>query len=423
MRIAFVTQPGHAVIPAAGSVEIWTDEVARRLAGEHSVTIFATATPRTADCTREGVDYRFIEHLALDGSIGRIGRVLFRASTSRRPYFASVLHPLAYWVGVGRALRRGNYDVVHVANYSQAIPILRRLAPRTRVVLHMHCEWLTQLSKPLIRRRLRRAAAVLGCSDHLTGQVRARFPQLAERCHTVANGIDVAALDVEREPERAPERLLFVGRISPEKGLHVLMDSFSTLQAERPELELVLVGEEEAPDPGMLIRLSNDERVRDLEGFYSGRYSDALRARLTPEARARVEFAGVVPYERVAEHYRNADVFVLPSFMEAFGMPLAEAQASGLPVVGSRTGGIPYIVEDGVTGLLVEPGDGAGLTAALRRLFEDAGLRTSLAAAGRDRARERFGWDTIAARLVWHLGGSSSAHSGTQTLSVRLGET
>lgn len=125
----------------------------------------------------------------------------------------------------------------------------------------------------------------------------------------------------------------------------------------------------------------------------------------------------------MAAHYRDADVFVLPSFMEAFGMPLAEAQVSGLPVVGARTGGIPYIVEDGVTGLLVEPGDADGLTAALRRLLSDADLRASLAAAGSADARERFGWDAIATRLASHLQGTLPAQTGTRTLSVRLGET
>ena len=66
---------------------------------------------------------------------------------------------------------------------------------------------------------------------------------------------------------------------------------------------------------------------------------------------------GCVPYAEAAAHYRAADIFVLPSLMEAFGMPLVEAKVAGLPVVAARTGGIPDVVENGVTGLLVPRGD------------------------------------------------------------------
>jgi len=423
MRVAFVTQPGHAVVPAAGSVEIWTDEVARRLAGDHEVTIFASRSPRTVDAERDGLAHRFVAHTG-EGPLRRVARPAWRvAGASRRPYFASPAHGLPYWVGVGQALRRGNFDVAHIANYSQALPILRRLAPRTRLVIHMHCEWLMQLDERMLARRLRHADAILACSDHLTNGVRRRFPELAARCHTVPNGTDVEALTFERPAAPDARSLLFVGRISPEKGLHLLVDAFNELQAERPELELTLVGEEEAPDPGMLVRLSDDEQIRRLEEFYTAPYGETLRARLTPAARERVHFTGAVPYAQVAAHYRDADVLVLPSLMEAFGMPLAEAQVAGLPVLAARTGGIPDIVEHDVTGLLVPRGDSAALTVALRRLLDDAELRARLAATGRERARERFGWAQVAAATGQHLGAAAgTAAPAPAGLAVQLGE-
>ena len=165
----------------------------------------------------------------------------------------------------------------------------------------------------------------------------------------------------------------------------------------------MVVGEETGAPPEMLIRLAADERVRRLEPFYSGSYLAALRNRLTPGALARVHFTGAVPYANVPEHYRDADIFVMPSLMEAFGMPLAEALAAGLPAVAGRTGGIVDIVEDGVTGLLVEPADAGELTAALRRLLDEPELRGSIASAGRDRARARFGWDSVAEALNAYL--------------------
>lgn len=396
MKIAFVTQPGHAVLPAAGSLEIWTEEVAPRLGRQHDVAIFASRPGDRADTAEGGVSYRFVAH-AGDRTLSRLARPAWRLLGPHRPFYASTLHPLSYWVRVGHALRREQFDVAHVFNYSQALPILHRLAPRTKLVLHMQCEWLMQLDERMLARRLALADAILGCSDWITDGTRTRFPAVAARCHTVPNGTDLRALDFERDAARPAKRLLFVGRISPEKGLHVLVDAFDALQRTRPELELVLVGEETGAPPEMLVRLSADPRVRELESFYSGSYGAALQARMSPEGASRVRFTGAVPYAQISQHYRDADVFVFPSMMEAFGMPLAEALAAGLPAVAARTGGIVDIVEDGATGLLVEPGDAGELEAALGRLLDDATLRSSLAARGRAKARARFGWDAVAA--------------------------
>jgi glycosyltransferase involved in cell wall biosynthesis len=105
-------------------------------------------------------------------------------------------------------------------------------------------------------------------------------------------------------------------------------------------------------------------------------------------------------------------------------MPLAEALAAGVPSVGARTGGIVDIVDDDVTGLLVESGDSAALTVALRRLIEDGELRARLAAAGRVKARERFSWDHVAAATERQLAAAAPGGTapGSPGLAVQLGE-
>lgn len=402
MNIAFVTQPGFAVQPPSGSLEIWTWEVARRLARQHDVTILASRSELTEDTTSEGVRYRFLPH-GLDAELARLARPIWRLLPADRPFFSSALHPLAYWIRAGLELRRGGFDAAHVFNYSQALPILGRLAPQAKLVLHMQCEWLAQLSARMLHPRLARAHAVLGCSTSVTEGGRARFPALSDRFHTVFNGVDLHATGESREPAPTPHRLLYVGRISPEKGLHVLVDAFAELAATRPELRLRLVGEEAVVPLEMIVALAGDPRVQALREFYPGSYREALLRRLPRELRGRVTFAGQLPYGEVAECYRNADIFVLPSLVEAFGMPLAEALAAGVPAVASRTGGIVDIVEHETTGLLVEPGDAGALTAAIGRLLEDSELRTRLAAAGREKARSSFGWDAIAEAFLVHL--------------------
>jgi glycosyltransferase involved in cell wall biosynthesis len=109
---------------------------------------------------------------------------------------------------------------------------------------------------------------------------------------------------------------------------------------------------------------------------------------------------GFVPAERVRGFYDRAAVVVAPSRREGYGMAAREAMAHGRPVVATAVGGLPDAVEDGVTGLLVPPGDVPALRAALERLLGDAELRSRLGAAARTAAVERFGRHAATAALV-----------------------
>jgi len=96
----------------------------------------------------------------------------------------------------------------------------------------------------------------------------------------------------------------------------------------------------------------------------------------------------------------HATVFACPSLYEPLGIVNLEAMACGTAVVGSRTGGIPEVVADGVTGLLVEPDDPSALASALNALLADPGRAAAMGQAGRDRAVAEFGWDTVAAQTA-----------------------
>jgi glycosyltransferase involved in cell wall biosynthesis len=120
----------------------------------------------------------------------------------------------------------------------------------------------------------------------------------------------------------------------------------------------------------------------------------------------RVEFAGRVSDAELSRRYAEADVFVLPATIDArgdtegLGVVLLEALAHGLPVVATRRGGIPDIVIDGETGLLVEDGDAAALARAIERLLADPALARRLAERGADHVRSEFGVESVARRLA-----------------------
>lgn len=192
------------------------------------------------------------------------------------------------------------------------------------------------------------------------------------RAQLISPGVDPSTF---RPPSGDEQRrgILYVGRIettSRWKGVSVLVDALAGLAPDRPDLELHLVG-------------GGDGRA-ELE-------RQASRMGVGD----RIVWHGALDREHVAAAYRRAAVTVLPSLTEAesFGMVLVEAMASGCPVIGSEVGGIPYVVRDGVDGLLAPRGDPSALAAAIERVLDDPALATSLGDAGRQAAETRWSWD------------------------------
>jgi glycogen(starch) synthase len=113
----------------------------------------------------------------------------------------------------------------------------------------------------------------------------------------------------------------------------------------------------------------------------------------------RVRFLGFVPHDRVPAILTHADLLVLPSLYEELGTVLLEAMWVGLPIVASRTGGIPDVIEDGINGLLVPPGDPHTLAGAIDRVLGTPDLARRLAEAASQRAKE-YDWEVLAERVL-----------------------
>lgn len=161
--------------------------------------------------------------------------------------------------------------------------------------------------------------------------------------------------------EDAEVRLLMVSRLKPHKGVHLAIEALARLPDEQYTLQIVGDG---PPEYEKYLR----ERARALGVSH------------------RVVFRGAVPPDQVASVYRSSDLFLLPSYEEAFGIVLLEAMAAGVPVVASRVGGIPDVVEDGVSGKLVPPGDPEALARAIWESSADPGQRKLRTATAREHA-------------------------------------
>ncbi len=200
-----------------------------------------------------------------------------------------------------------------------------------------------------------------------------------ERIALLPHGVDTARFRPAAAGERSalrgrlglpPEAILvtYTGRLLRGKGLETLLAAFGQAAAHEPRAHLSLVGS----GSGQALSVEEELRQRVRE------------AGLEP----RVTFAGRV--DDVEDWLRASDVFAFPSIFEALGISLVEAAACGLPCVGSRTGGIVDVIEDGKTGKLFPPGDTAALAAALGELLSDPARREAMGEAARRVALQRF---------------------------------
>ncbi len=399
MKVAFVPQPLDMIFPPMqSSIGIWTYEVARRLARSSEVIVYSGRLHKKVEFD-QGVHYRRIS-ITPDQCLKRFLNPFSGFYSVKRPLFASSLYYLGYARSVANDLRKRQCDIVHLHNLSQFVPVIRAFNPGIKIVLHTHCEWLTQLDPAMIERRLREVDLVIGCSEYVTKKIRLVFPQVADRCQALHNGVDVDHFCSNNghttTKATGAKRLLFVGRVSPEKGLHVLLDAFNEVAGRHPEVQLEIVGPEAQTPVEFIIALSDDHRVSALAPFYERSYLAQLQARLPASLSKRMSFSGPVPYAHLINRYRAAGMFIFPSVChEAFGMPIIEAMACQVPVVATRSGGIPEIVEEGRTGLLVERGDAAALAEAISLLLVNEDLRQTMGKAARQRVLDRFSWEHV----------------------------
>jgi starch synthase len=231
------------------------------------------------------------------------------------------------------------------------------------------------------------AAAVVAVSEGMRADVLAVYPGISpDRVRVIRNGIDTheyspdPATDVLARYGVDPGRpyVVFVGRVTRQKGLPVLLAAARRLT---PAAQLVLCAG--LPD--------TPEQAAEVAG---------LVAELRATRSGVIWLAEMLPKRDIVQLLTHATVFACPSLYEPLGIVNLEAMACGTAVVGSRVGGIPEVVSDGETGLLVPPDDPAGLADALNALVEDPARAAAMGRLGRERAIAHFGWPAIAAQTA-----------------------
>jgi glycosyltransferase involved in cell wall biosynthesis len=301
--------------------------------------------------------------------------------------------------GIWRLARRERYDIIHV-HWPVPHVLFGSVARRacghgTRMVTTWYgaeLRWV-QGSLPMmrgfVRWALRTSDEIVAISSYTAREI-ARFANVHVRVIPYTLGF------TESAPVRPPAvdgsfRILFVGRLVERKGVTHLIDAVGQLPSD-VLARLTVIGE--GPERSSL---EAQAAAAGLDG--------------------RIDFRGRVDDKDLQDAFAAADVLVLPSIVDArgdtegLGVVLLEAMSCGVPVVGSRAGGITDIIEDEASGLLVPPGDPAPLASALERLARDPALAARLGAAGERRVRASFGWPEIMKSWAECYGAPSAAQA------------
>lgn len=291
-------------------------------------------------------------------------------------------------------------DVIQVDNRPRHALYLKRRFPRIPLLLSLHS--LTYISRPAIsasesRQCLNAADAIMVNSEYLKTAISQIHPHCASKIKVNYLGVDPVQFIPRTETAAREQRermqrqlgyegkniVLFVGRLQEIKGVHHMLDAVPLVIRPHPETIFLIVG----------------------SAFYGSRKVTDYVRRLHAAGGnypLNVRFIPYVPHEQIHLWYQLADIVIVPSFTrEAFGLVNVEAMATGAPVIATRSGGLREVVEEGKTGILIDPANvKEELAGNIIKLLDDRELLEDMGRQSVERVMRHFTWERHAAELL-----------------------
>jgi glycogen(starch) synthase len=253
-------------------------------------------------------------------------------------------------------------NAVDVGNFFHLVTANVAPAP---LLVTLHGEWESR-QDTIVQQTLQAADWVAGCSQAILDKGRELAPSILPRSNVIYNGLEAPPLLPAALPFEPP-RLLCLGRLSPEKGFDVALSAFSELLNEFPGARLLIAGDGAA-------RNELEQQAADLD------------------IRDRVDFLGWVGPAEIPALINTATIVLMPSRQESLPLVALETALMARPIVGTRIGGLPEVIADGQTGLLVESEDATAMADAVRCLLREPELASDLGRAARTRVQQLFSW-------------------------------
>jgi glycosyltransferase involved in cell wall biosynthesis len=257
----------------------------------------------------------------------------------------------------------------------------KELNPNEKMMLRFN-----RLLRHYEKKLMKHSDALIAVSKYTVGELTELYGIEKEKIHVIYNGVDVNKF--KPRPDRAKLRrefgleeekkiVLFVGRLYHRKGLETLLHSIPPVLQEFSDVKFAISGTGFKKKEQSLRDLAKELEIEDT-----------------------VKFLGYVPDEKLPDLYSASDIFVLPAIYENFPFAILEAQATGLPVISTKVGGIPEFLADNENGFLIDPGDPAQLTQRILALLQDPKLAEEMGRRGRRLIEEKFAWRLITSQVI-----------------------
>ena len=309
----------------------------------------------------------------------------------RLPYLSVLAEEWAFNVAATAWLRKnaGNFDLIHAqgrsgfmfAGQQNKTPFVTTVHGLVAVEngqsgrsgaaaswqIRQHERWATHYEQ----NAMTNSDGIIAVSEALLEHMKQSVPTIAQRARVIPNGVNIPKLPSDTfhtEGGQKQQRLLFVGRLDPIKGVFPLIDAMKKVKS---DIELVMVG-----DGPSRIELEENIAKANLQN--------------------RVLLVGAQPAHVVQDWLRQSTALVLPSFYESLPLVIMEANAAGLPVIASNVGGIPTLVQHGNNGFLTPPNNPDALAKTIDNLFSDLENAQKMGTKGRQMMQEQFSWQSIA---------------------------
>ncbi len=274
-------------------------------------------------------------------------------------------------VGLPLALARKSYVLWVATLYEDELRARAEAGDVWAANMLQHPDWpILEAQEKLVHDR---AGIILGLSPNTSARIVARWPHVANKLRTVVYPADTDRFRPGGVPAQPPY-LLFTARIrDPRKNVNLLLRAFTRVRSEFPQLRLVIAGDDPLPATE---RLAADLGLGE-----------------------HIKFAGHVPKGDFVSLYQGATLFVFPSLQEGLGISVLDAMACGVPVVSTRCGGPEGLIEDGVTGVLVQNNDEDAMTRAVGDLLRQPERMRAMGAAARERTAQQFSRPRVETQL------------------------
>jgi len=236
------------------------------------------------------------------------------------------------------------------------------------------------------KKLMNRSDALIAVSKYTVDELTELYGIEEEKIHVIYNGVDInkfkprldrAKLRREFGLEEEKKIVLFVGRLYHRKGLEILLRSIPPVLQEFNDVKFAISGTGFKKKEESLRKLAKKLEIEDY-----------------------VTFLGYVPDEKLPDLYAASDIFVLPAIYENFPFAILEAQATALPVISTKVGGIPEFLADNENGFLIDPGDSTQLTQRVLTLLQDPKLAKEMGRRGRSLIEEKFSWRLITGQVI-----------------------